>query len=53
MLFLSFKIEKMDSEKSSNQLEKTQPIRTAGNWTRILMYSSKADQVLISSNISE
>ena len=53
MLFLPFKVEKMDSGKSSNQLKKTQPIRTAGNWTRILMYSSKANQVLISANISE
>ena len=53
MLFLFFKVEKMDSEKSSDQLEKTQTVKTVENWTRILMYSSKADQGLISSNISE
>ena len=53
MLFLFFKVEKMDSEKSSDKLEKTQTVKTVENWIRILMYSSKADQGLISSNISE
>lgn len=52
MLLLSFKVDKMGSEKLSDQLKVTQLIRTAGNWTRIFMYSSNANQVLFFSNIS-
>lgn len=51
MLFLSFKVEKVESHKLIDQLKVTQLVRT-GSWTRILMYSSIKNQVLISSNIS-
>lgn len=52
MLLLSFKADKMDSEKLSHQLEVAGLIRTAGNWTRIFMYSPTVNQMLVSSNSS-